>query len=172
MTWTSYDKRTGRVLGKHSARIPDAMLRGDMAIIECDVPTGYFVDPDTLQPRQCGALEYVVDGNSITGLPDDCEIIRDGAVLARGNVTFGAEWEQSIRIAMQSPRHRPVTLTLHLQPGDGDVRIEQDVRQLRARAYPDVRDQLDALWKGGSAAEEMKTRVAGVKARFPKNGKE
>lgn len=35
-------------------------------------------------------------------------------------------------------------------------------------AYPDIRDQLDALWKGGADAQQMLTRVQAVKAKFPK----
>lgn len=52
-------------------------------------------------------------------------------------------------------------------------------REQRARAYPPIGDQLDALWKSfrhmaeggtdiGSDAEAMKQAVADVKARFPK----
>ena len=41
-------------------------------------------------------------------------------------------------------------------------------RTLRAAAYPPIGDQLDALWKGGAAAEEMLTQIQAVKARYPK----
>jgi hypothetical protein len=40
--------------------------------------------------------------------------------------------------------------------------------ELRAHAYPSIRDQLDAFWKGGDAAEAMRVQVLAVKARFPK----
>ena len=40
--------------------------------------------------------------------------------------------------------------------------------QKRAAAYPPIGDQLDALWKGGAAAEEMLTQIQAVKARYPK----
>lgn len=43
-----------------------------------------------------------------------------------------------------------------------------DYRMLRAAAYPPIGDQLDALWKGGAAAEDMLQRVLAVKARYPK----
>ena len=36
------------------------------------------------------------------------------------------------------------------------------------RQYPPIGDQLDALWKGGAAAEEMLTQIQAVKARYPK----
>ena len=41
-------------------------------------------------------------------------------------------------------------------------------QQLRAAAYPPIGDQLDALWKGGAAAEEMLAQIHAVKARHPK----
>lgn len=38
----------------------------------------------------------------------------------------------------------------------------------RRKAYPSIGDQLDALWKGGQAAEDMKKKVQKVKATHPK----
>ena len=38
----------------------------------------------------------------------------------------------------------------------------------RAKEYPPIGDQLDALWKGGAIAEEMLARVQAVKAQYPK----
>ena len=38
----------------------------------------------------------------------------------------------------------------------------------RDRVYPPIGDQLDALWKGGAAAEEMLAQIHAVKARHPK----
>jgi hypothetical protein len=40
----------------------------------------------------------------------------------------------------------------------------------RAREYPPIGDQLDALWKGGDAAAEMLAKVQAVKAKYPKGG--
>ena len=37
----------------------------------------------------------------------------------------------------------------------------------RKADYPDIGDQLDALWKGGEEAEAMKTIVNQVKAKYP-----
>lgn len=34
--------------------------------------------------------------------------------------------------------------------------------------YPPLGDQLDALWKGGTAADEMRQRIQDVKATYPK----
>ena len=41
-------------------------------------------------------------------------------------------------------------------------------RELRRVAYPPMGDQLDALWKGGQAQEEMKATIDKVKADYPK----
>jgi len=41
-------------------------------------------------------------------------------------------------------------------------------KQLRAREYPPIGDQLDALWKGGDAATEMLAKVQAVKTKYPK----
>jgi len=40
--------------------------------------------------------------------------------------------------------------------------------QKRAAEYPPIGDQLDALWKGGAAAEEMLVKVQAVKNKYPK----
>jgi hypothetical protein len=47
-------------------------------------------------------------------------------------------------------------------------KVKQDYAQLRRGEYPEIREQLDALWKGGQALEEMKQKVLGVKQKFPK----
>jgi uncharacterized small protein (DUF1192 family) len=38
----------------------------------------------------------------------------------------------------------------------------------RAAEYPAIGDQLDALWKGGAAAEDMLAAVMAVKSKYPK----
>jgi hypothetical protein len=41
--------------------------------------------------------------------------------------------------------------------------------QLQRRPeYPSLADQLDALWKGGQAVEEMKAKIEAVKHKYPK----
>jgi hypothetical protein len=47
---------------------------------------------------------------------------------------------------------------------------EQDTayRFLRSPEYPSMGDQLDALWKGGAAAEEMAAKIQAVKDKYPK----
>lgn len=44
----------------------------------------------------------------------------------------------------------------------------QSYKELRKKAYPPIGDQLDALWKGGQAATDMKAIVDAVKTLYPK----
>ena len=67
----------------------------------------------------------------------------------------------------------------HLLP-EGCVQITEDeaealrpkyvptYKDLRAKEYPSIGDQLDALWKGGDAATEMLAKVQAVKNKYPK----
>ncbi len=51
------------------------------------------------------------------------------------------------------------------------IQAEYDAKEYqrqRAKEYPPIGDQLDALWKGGAAAEEMLATVMAVKAKYPK----
>lgn len=41
-------------------------------------------------------------------------------------------------------------------------------RELRAKAYPPVGDQLDAIWKGGQEQAAMKALIDKVKSDYPK----
>lgn len=41
-------------------------------------------------------------------------------------------------------------------------------RRDRAKNYPSISDQLDALWKGGDAAGEMLKTVMDIKSKYPK----
>lgn len=46
--------------------------------------------------------------------------------------------------------------------------VAKEYQRQRAPEYPDIKDQLDAIWKGGDAYEEMLARVMEVKAKYPK----
>lgn len=50
----------------------------------------------------------------------------------------------------------------------GELVLAGDYQSLRRDAYPAITDQLDALWKGGSAAAGMRDEVLAVKQRYPK----
>ncbi len=40
--------------------------------------------------------------------------------------------------------------------------------ELRHREYPSLRDQLDAIWKGGLDMDAMRTEVLAIKTKYPK----
>lgn len=44
-----------------------------------------------------------------------------------------------------------------------------DYYVLRAREYPAIVEQLDAVWKGGSSEESMRNKIAEIKAKYPKS---
>ena len=46
--------------------------------------------------------------------------------------------------------------------------IASEYQRLRKPEYPPIGDQLDALWKGGTAATDMLAKVQAVKAKYPK----
>lgn len=48
------------------------------------------------------------------------------------------------------------------------LRVKQNYAELRRNEYPDIRDQLDALWKGGDALEAMRQKVMDVKVKYQK----
>lgn len=41
-------------------------------------------------------------------------------------------------------------------------------RDFRRGEYPDLRDQLDAIWKGGTDLDDMRLKVLSVKEKYPK----
>ena len=64
------------------------------------------------------------------------------------------------------------------QPTDAEIQAEitrlqaeyeaKAYQRSRAAEYPAIGDQLDALWKGGAAAEDMLAAVMAVKSKYPK----
>lgn len=48
------------------------------------------------------------------------------------------------------------------------VIAKHDYHAKRALEYPSLNDQLDAIWKGGAALEEMRAQILAVKAKYPK----
>ena len=46
--------------------------------------------------------------------------------------------------------------------------LKTEYARKRAIDYPSIGDQLDALWKGGEAMEEMRARVLAIKDKYPK----
>lgn len=46
--------------------------------------------------------------------------------------------------------------------------ISKEYQRQRAPEYPDIKEQLDAIWKGGDAYKEMLAKIMEVKAKYPK----
>lgn len=51
------------------------------------------------------------------------------------------------------------------------VSIKGDYQRRRKAEYPPIEEQLDAFWKGGQAAEDMRQRVLAVKEKYPKRAR-
>ena len=68
--------------------------------------------------------------------------------------------------------------TKQTQPTEAEIQAEitrlqadyeaKEYQRSRAAEYPAIGDQLDALWKGGDAAQAMLEQVMAVKSRHPK----
>lgn len=106
------------------------------------------------------------------------------AVVLAGRVINIGDWDEQIATELEEQEdgiqierqivHNPMPPGAVV--GDFDVRetadgqfvLASDYQALRAAEYPSVGDQLDALWKGGNAADEMRAKVMAVKAKYPK----
>lgn len=49
-----------------------------------------------------------------------------------------------------------------------DPITQRNYSELRAKSYPPIGDQLDALWKGGDALQEMHAKILAIKEKYPK----
>lgn len=172
LTW--YDTRTGRVLGRRHGRA-DGPLRGPVGVIEGDWSQGYWIDPETREPVALEPMPVQVTGQVLSGLPAGTVIARDGVEIHTANgapLGLAVDYDETVVLDLSHPRHVPLRLTVACVAGaatKGEVlRIAQDVLALRAKAYPPLAEQLDALWKGGAEADAMRERVRAVKARLPK----
>lgn len=103
------------------------------------------------------------------------QIDADGLVLAGGSTPAPLEalaaampHAQFVRLADPLPAGRWRWAHGALQPAVAPDGPEPDYRARRAMAYPPLTDQLDAVFKGGEALEDMRARVLAVKAAHPK----
>lgn len=60
------------------------------------------------------------------------------------------------------------SITVDIDRSEIVVPTYPDYYVLRAREYPRIEEQLDALWKGGVAQEQMSSLINSVKAKYPK----
>ena len=170
MIWTYFDTETGRVMGRRTGKgMP--VSRGRVGMIEGDWG-GYWIDPETRLPHPLEGMTLLVGAGEITGLPDGATVsCRGHSAVASDAVSIVGAYPETVTVTVEHPRYRPETVTMECTATafHPDVlMIEQDVRDLRAKAYPSIGDQLDAIWKGGPEAEAMKAAVLAVKANLPK----
>ena len=89
--------------------------------------------------------------------------LRPGAEWALDGDTYdGLNWLDKIQT--KPTKEEVETEVTRLQ---AEYKAKEYQRQ-RAPEYPDIREQLDAIWKGGDAYEEMLAKVMEVKAKYPK----
>ena len=170
MIWTYFDTETGRVMGRRTGKgMP--VSRGRIGMIAGDW-IGFWIDPETREPTPIEGMTLSVGPGEISGLPDDAAVsCRGHSTTASGVVSIVGAYPEVVTVTVEHPRYMPETVTVECvaTAAHPDVlTIEQDVRDLRAKAYPSIGDQLDALWKGGPDAEAMKAAVLAVKANLPK----
>lgn len=55
-----------------------------------------------------------------------------------------------------------------VESAKGRLLISTDWYNLREDAYPPIKDQLDAAWKGGEDLEAMKQLILSIKEKYPK----
>lgn len=80
----------------------------------------------------------------------------------KGNSYEGLQWLDEIQ---SKPTENEVER--EIQRLQEEYSTKEYQRQ-RLKEYPAITDQLDAIWKGGDAYEEMLARVMEVKEKYPK----
>ena len=108
------------------------------------------------------------EGNKVTKYQDfESESDADDHVVAYGGfwtIKPSDRWKYWVVDADKK------TLTYDKSQADSDdaARVAVAYKQARREAYPEVGDQLDALWKGGDDQEAMKVLIDKVKSDNPK----
>lgn len=89
--------------------------------------------------------------------------LRPGAAwVAEGNTYDGIQW-----LDTQQTKPTEAEVNAEITRLQAEYNAQAYARN-RAKEYPPIGDQLDALWKGGDAAAEMLSQVQAVKAKYPK----
>ncbi len=91
------------------------------------------------------------------------QTLRPGAQwVLRGDTYEGLEW-------LSTDVAKPTLEEIQAESARLDAEyLATQYQRDRAKAYPAIGDQLDALWKGGEAAAAMLAQVQAVKEQFPK----
>ena len=109
------------------------------------------------------------EGNKVTKYQDFADkSAADAHVATHGG--FVADKPDSDRMNYWVVDADKKTVTYDKSTADSDdaARVAVAYKQARREAYPEVGDQLDALWKGGDAQAAMKVIVDKVKSDNPK----
>lgn len=84
------------------------------------------------------------------------KIIRPGATWRLVGLEYeGLEW---LDAEQEKPTKEEIDVAINLH----------SYTELRKKEYPPIGDQLDAIWKGGVHAENMKALIQAVKDKYPK----
>jgi hypothetical protein len=98
---------------------------------------------------------------TIIGIPNALNTLRPNAKYNLiGHEYAGLDWMDA---EQTKPTEAEINAEVLRLKKDYDSKLYQ-----RLRKYPPIGDQLDALWKGGAAAEEMRATVMAVKEKYPK----
>ena len=105
--------------------------------------------------------DYTIDdwtGHAVMNLSEGSEVnigVREGKLV---------HWE-CIKGGMEKPTQQEIAEEVTRLK---ELYASQKYARERRLAYPNIGDQLDALWKGGADADEMKIKVNKVKTDIPK----
>ena len=61
-----------------------------------------------------------------------------------------------------------ITETGEVVFSEEELREDNAYAESRAVEYPPIKEQLDALWKGGDAQENMRLNILAIKNKYPK----
>ena len=86
-------------------------------------------------------------------------ICPEGSWLCHGDTYEGLKQAEPVNPDIEIPTRQAINALLN--------GLEHQAK--RRREYPPLEDQLDAIWKGGQAAEDMRAIVMAVKAKYPVN---
>lgn len=133
-------------------------------------PAACFVKDGRVLQR--AAMTLHSGDNWIDALPPGAVVAIEGQRIhahgARIDLTFTQPGPYAVRVT--APGYRAIDLTLAggTSAAKDAVLHESSYVARRIAEYPDLREQLDAVWKGGKDADAMRERVLGVKAKYPK----
>lgn len=77
--------------------------------------------------------------------------------------------EKMLLVSADTARQQVNLITRKLEEKPSVPEGEMSYQEMRRLAYPSIGDQLDAIWKGGAAANEMRARIQFVKEKIPKD---